>query len=170
MLKSDGLEAPYKPSIDNLSPPQFKGNFYGFKAINIEDVGGATSEHNESNMSLLLNRASGASSSNSSGCNGGNTLSSNCDKKNENLAKRNQLQSIEYRLLPISYQDPNVKLLNTEEGVINNVYSKNFNLAQNTKHPTTVLQQISNNVKDDKVYDKELLNPVVMNWSVAYKD
>lgn len=148
MLKSDGMDSQLNPSIDNLGH-QYKvagAGGYGVNAMHVEE--GLTGADNETHVSLLC---------------GHNQPSNVCDKKNENLAVRNHLLSLEYTLLPNSYQDSNIKLLNTEEGVLNNIYSKNF------KAPpiagATAKQNISNEVKNgDKIYDKELLNPVVVNW------
>ena len=91
-----------------------------------------------------------------------------CDKKNEALAKRNDLINLEYSLLPQSCNDPNVKLTNTEEGVVNNIYSKNFNY----KMPPSSIPQFGGLANgpnksynySDKCYEKEVLNPVVANW------
>lgn len=146
MLKSDS-DLQIKPSIDNLGQP-YKGGAGGYAGIHVEE--GLTENDNDTHMSLLC----------------GQTHASNvCDKKNENLAVRNQLLNLEYTLLPNSYQDSNVKLLNTEEGVLNNIYSKNFKASPMCGATTTLKQNISNEVKNgDKIYDKELLNPVVVNW------
>lgn len=146
MLKSDGMESQLKASIDNLGQ-QYKvgAGGYGVNAMHVEE--GLTGADNETHVSLLCQAPSNV-----------------CDKKNENLAVRNHLLSLEYTLLPNSYQDSNIKLLNTEEGVLNNIYRKNFK-APPTTGGATVTQNISNEVKNgDKFYDKELLNPVVVNW------
>lgn len=148
MLKSDGMDSQLKPSIDNLGQ-QYKvgAGGYGVNAMHVEE--GLTGADNETHVSLL--------------CGHTNQPSNVCDKKNENLAVRNHLLSLEYTLLPNSYQDSNIKLLNTEEGVLNNIYSKNFKAPPMAG--ATVKQNISNEVKNgDKIYDKELLNPVVVNW------
>jgi len=133
MLKADGIEPTFK-TVDNLEVPKVNGG-YNFKPQEyvIYD--------NEANSSLLVQPGT------------------SCDKKNENLAKRNQLLSLEYRLLPSSFQDPGVKFLNTEDGVINNTLSKNFNNA--LQKP--LAQKISNNVKEDKLCEKEFLNLVGWN-------
>lgn len=145
MLKSDGMDSHLKSSIDNLGQ-QYKvgAGGYGVNALHVEE--GLIGADNETHVSLL--------------CQSSNV----CDMKNENLAVRNHLLSLENTLLPNSYQDSNIKLLNTEEGVLNNIYRKNFK-APPMANGATVTQNISNEAKNgDKFYDKELLNPVVVNW------
>lgn len=145
MLKSDGLEASFKNAPTN--DPASKHVVYGLKTVIIEN--GVLHDY-DANTSLLVQPTS-------------SSTNTNCDKKNENLAKRNQLLSLENRLLPASFQDPGVKLLNTEEGVTNNFYSKNFNTLQQKP----IVKQITNNVKGDKICDKEFLNPVAASWSTG---
>uniref|UniRef100_A0A336MK85 CSON001088 protein n=1 Tax=Culicoides sonorensis TaxID=179676 RepID=A0A336MK85_CULSO len=163
MLKSDGIDSQLKPSIDNLGQT-YKVPGPGGYGVNsmmhhhhhhvIED--GLTGTDNDTHVVSLLCGHQNATTT--------TTQIAVCDKKNENLAVRNQLMSLEYRLLPNSYQDSNIKLLNTEEGVLNNIYSKNFK-APPICGGTTIKQNISNESKNgDKIYDKELLNPVVVNW------
>lgn len=81
----------------------------------------------------------------------------NCDKKNETQAKINQLMHLEYSLLPQSYNtESSVKLSNTDIG--NNIHSnvyRNVNLSLATNNRDT----------SDKIYEKEVLNPVTVNWS-----
>jgi hypothetical protein len=99
----------------------------------------------------------------------------NSNRKNAELAKRNQLKSLEYNLLPQSCNDPNVKLTNTEDGVVNETYSKNFNnLNQQLQlhggggvgvGDVGCMRNNYNNNKESKIYSKDVLNPVAANWN-----
>jgi hypothetical protein len=96
----------------------------------------------------------------------------NCNRKNAELAKRNQLKNLEYNLLPQSCNDPNIKLTNTEDGVINNTYSKNLTNLNNLGSSVGgggsgdgSMKNNYNNNKESKIYMKDVLNPVVANWN-----
>jgi hypothetical protein len=99
----------------------------------------------------------------------------NSNRKNAELAKRNQLKSLEYNLLPQSCNDPNVKLTNTEDGVVNQTYSKNFNNLNQQQQLHGAgghvggdggsMRNNYNNNKESKIYSKDVLNPVAANWN-----
>lgn len=80
------------------------------------------------------------------------------DLKNENLAKKNQLMSLEYSLLPQSCHDPSHKPTNTEVGSA--CLYRNINLSLN---PTAK----SRDLNDKKVYEKEVLSPASY-WTGNY--
>lgn len=80
----------------------------------------------------------------------GNTTICHNDLKNENLAKKNQLMSLEYSLLPQSCNDPTNKPTNTEIGSAS-LY-RNINLSLNPSAK-------SREMNDKKIYEKEVLNP-----------
>lgn len=113
--------------------------------------------HQQINSSTQQQSSSGGSpTSFSMGGNHNVTTSSHCDKKNETQAKINQLMHLEYSLLPQSYTDSTVKLSNTDVGNVNNMYRNvNLSLTQNNR----------NRDNSDKIYEKEVLNPVTVNWS-----
>lgn len=80
------------------------------------------------------------------------------DLKNENLAKKNQLMSLEYSLLPQSCHDPSNKPTNTEVGSA--CLYRNINLSLNSAAK-------SREMNDKKVYEKEVLSPASY-WSGNY--
>lgn len=73
------------------------------------------------------------------------------DLKNECLAKKNQLMTLEYTLLAQSCNDASNKPTNTEIGGTTSLY-RNVNLSSNETGR-------SKDVCDSKVYEKEILNP-----------
>lgn len=107
-----------------------------------------------------------------------------CDKKNEVQAKRNDLINLKYSLLPQSSNDPNIKLTNTEDGVVNNRYDKNVNIVEpfaapsfaphttmqigfgNSVLPSNHNKYFTNDNKTNKIYEKKVLNPVIANWNL----
>lgn len=88
----------------------------------------------------------------------GTTMICHNDLKNENLAKKNQLMTLEYSLLRDSCHDPSNKPTNTEVGSA--CLYKNINLSLN---PTAKSREMN----DKKVYEKEVLNPASY-WSGNY--
>lgn len=80
----------------------------------------------------------------------------NSDMKNENFAKKNQIMSLEYSLLPQSCNDPAIKPNNNDTVVNNNLY-RNINLSY------APLQSNSKSVGsigfvDNKIYEKNVIN------------
>ncbi|KAJ6646616.1 BMP and activin membrane-bound inhibitor like [Pseudolycoriella hygida] len=88
----------------------------------------------------------------------GPTICHNNDLKNETLAKKNQLMSLEYSLLPQSCHDPSNKPTNTEVGSACPYRNINLSLNQTAK---------SRDMNDKKVYEKEVLNPASY-WTGNY--
>ncbi|KAG4070101.1 hypothetical protein HA402_013344 [Bradysia odoriphaga] len=87
----------------------------------------------------------------------GTTICHN-DLKNENLAKKNQLMSLEYSLLPQSCHDPSNKPTNTEVGSACLYRNINLSLSPTAK---------SRDMNDKKVYEKEVLSPASY-WAGNY--
>lgn len=83
------------------------------------------------------------------------------DLKNENQAKKNQLMTLEYSLLPQSCNDPNLKPTNTDLGTgqlisstgSNNLY-RNVNISLNSS-----TRSKDGSGSDSKIYEKEALHP-----------
>lgn len=135
ILKNDGIDTPSK-----LSTAGSRKSTLDFEAY------GAAQTQNIKHLPLLKQpHSAGANEffNNQNICHN--------DLKNECLAKKNQLMTLEYTLLAQSCNDPNNKPTNTEIGGTTSLY-RNVNLSSNETGR-------SKDVCDNKVYEKEILNP-----------
>lgn len=150
MLKSDGIDSPSKLSIDGTSSTGGGGNGSRKSTLDYEAAyGAAAAAHHTQNLKqfpLLLNKQQHQSNelfNNQNMCHN--------DLKNECLAKKNQLMTLEYTLLPQSCSDN--KQTNTDAGAgTTTSHYRNINLSLNETGR-------SKDVYDNKIYEKEILNP-----------
>lgn len=168
ILKNDGIDSPSK-----------LGNGTGCSTrkfpIDYEAYGASTAhnQHLKQSPPLLINKNCILPAAGEAGSHHYTSTHYSChnDLKNETQAKKNQLMTLEYSLLPQSCSDPVVKPTNTgigsgattsgdcSDALANNLY-RNVNLSLNSSNRS------KDGYSDNKVYEKEVLHPQTY-WNSA---
>lgn len=171
ILKNDGIDSPSKlGNGTGCSTRKFPIDYEAY---------GASTAHNQHLQNLkqsppLLTNKNCIAAGDAGGHHYTSThYSCHNDLKNETQAKKNQLMTLEYSLLPQSCSDPVVKPTNTGIGsgaaasgdcgggdsLSNNLY-RNVNLSLNSSNRS------KDGYSDNKVYEKEVLHPQTY-WNSA---